>query len=350
MFLFVFCLAVPKVRADAAVLLGEPYGGLGTFIPTGHVAVYLNRVCAASPVELRPCAPGESGVVISRYHNVAGYDWIAVPLIPYLYAVERAAEVPTFADRATVALLRDSYRRRYLRELIPDGPEGRRPPGEWYELVGAAYDRRLFAFNVETTEVQDEALIREFNSRKNKRHFNLLFRNCADFARAVINFYYPKAIRRSIIADLGITTPKQVAKSMVRYGQKHPELHFSAFVIPQVPGSRTPSKRVRGVLEALVKSKKYAVPLTALRLWATPALAAGYFTTGRFDPAQFAITVRDPVELEEGTFLASGSPLDGEGSGQIAGPPGTRSSGRLARFGPDNLTVVHHDRKPSEDR
>lgn len=37
------------------------------------------------------------GVVVSRYHKIAGYDWIAIPVIPYLYAVEDVEEVPSFA-------------------------------------------------------------------------------------------------------------------------------------------------------------------------------------------------------------------------------------------------------------
>ena len=67
---------------------------LGFFTATGHAAVYLSGVCAETPVKLRPCAPGETGIVISRYDAVGGYDWVAIPLIPYLYAVERAQEVP----------------------------------------------------------------------------------------------------------------------------------------------------------------------------------------------------------------------------------------------------------------
>ena len=58
------------------------------FTATGHAAVYLSGVCAESPIVLRKCAPGELGAVISRYDGVHGYDWLAVPLIPYLYAVE----------------------------------------------------------------------------------------------------------------------------------------------------------------------------------------------------------------------------------------------------------------------
>jgi hypothetical protein len=77
-------------RADAALLMEEPYGEFGAFNPTGHAAIYLNHICAESPTRLRPCHPGEPGAVISRYHKINGYDWLAIPLVPYLYAVEQA--------------------------------------------------------------------------------------------------------------------------------------------------------------------------------------------------------------------------------------------------------------------
>src|SRR5277367_6208601 len=100
-------LAVPHARADVTVLLEEPYSYDGAFAGTGHSAVYLTRVCAASPTQLRGCQPGESGVVLSRYHRIAGYDWIAVPLYPYLYAVEKPGQIPLFADSKLEAALRD---------------------------------------------------------------------------------------------------------------------------------------------------------------------------------------------------------------------------------------------------
>lgn len=40
-------------RGDAALLLEEPFGQFGDMNPTGHAAIYLNHVCAASPTELR---------------------------------------------------------------------------------------------------------------------------------------------------------------------------------------------------------------------------------------------------------------------------------------------------------
>src|SRR5882724_12490064 len=103
--------AAPRAHADVAVLLEEPYSYDGAFGGTGHTAVYLTRVCAASPTVLRRCQPGESGVVISRYHRIAGYDWLAIPLYPYLYAVENVADIPDRADAKIELRLRDHYRR-----------------------------------------------------------------------------------------------------------------------------------------------------------------------------------------------------------------------------------------------
>src|SRR5215469_12406419 len=125
-------------HASATLLLEEPYGKMGFFTATGHAAVYLSGVCAETPVRLRRCLPGETGAVISRYDGVDGYDWIAMPLIPYLYAVDWPGEVPTFADEQTVARLRDDYRRAHLEEIIPDGPNGSEPKGEWDQLLGTA--------------------------------------------------------------------------------------------------------------------------------------------------------------------------------------------------------------------
>jgi hypothetical protein len=82
------CLTV-RANAGVTVLLEEPYSYDGAFAGTGHTAVYLTRVCSASPTVLRRCYPGEAGVVISRYNRIAGYDWIAIPLLPYLQRVAK---------------------------------------------------------------------------------------------------------------------------------------------------------------------------------------------------------------------------------------------------------------------
>src|SRR5580700_7652821 len=96
-------------QAQAALLMEEPYGFFGTLNPTGHNAIYFERICAETPVKLRRCEAGEMGSVIARYEGIDGYDWIAVPLIPYLYAVDNAADVPARVDRDTVERLRNHY-------------------------------------------------------------------------------------------------------------------------------------------------------------------------------------------------------------------------------------------------
>lgn len=273
-------------RASVSLLLEQPYGELNIFNPTGHAAVYLDHVCAASPIELRPCKPGELGVVISRYDNISGYDWIAVPLIPYLYAVDSAADVPLYTNREQVGLLRELYRRRALESVAPDLPDGHAPSGNWYELVGSAYDRTIYGFSLATTPEQDARLIAMFNDRRNAQRYNGAFRNCADFARTTINSVFPHAVRRNFIADFGLTTPKQVARAVSHYAAKHPEIGFRVFKVPQVPGTLPRSHGVQGVTESLLK--RYGLPLVALSPIATGAVFVAYMGHGRFDMPRHA--------------------------------------------------------------
>ena len=291
---------VPPARASATLLLEEPYGHMGFFTATGHAAVYLSGVCAQSPVELRPCAPGETGIVISRYDGVDGYDWVAIPLVPYLYAVERPEDIPLFADARMVLQLRDRYRRQHLRAVAPDGKNGGTPGGNWYELVGSSYDRTIYGFEIETTPKQDASLIRTLNSSTNRSHFHLAWRNCADLAKDILNFYYPKALHRSVVADAGMTTPKQIAQTLIRYTARHPELQFSRMVIPQIPGSMPRSTTVHGVVESFFKSKKYIVPSAV----ASPIFAGCVFAVfvgagaRHFDPARDALVFAADGERE----------------------------------------------------
>ena len=296
--LLLFALACnPALWADATLFVQEPYGLFGAINPTGHASVYLSRVCAETPVVLRRCDPGEFGIVISRYRKISGYDWIAIPLIPYLYAVEDVASIPAEASAETVAYLRDEYRRKHLLEIVPDGPSGRMPKGSWTELIGAAYNRKIYGFQIETTEAQDQYLISVLNSRKNKRHFDLFFNNCADFSRGILNLYYAGAIRRNYIADAGITTPQQIAKSLISYAKHHPGFLLSAFFLPQISGSRHPSHRVDGVSASLVKSKKYILPLAAFHPWVACGIVAIYLANGRFNVAHYAEAEYSPADL-----------------------------------------------------
>jgi hypothetical protein len=332
--LFVLVLACAGLAgASATLLLEEPYGHLGFFTATGHAAVYLSAVCAETPLVLRPCEPGELGVVISRYDGVGGYDWLAIPLIPYLYAVDRPEDIPLFADPKMVYFLRDQYRRKYLEMVAPDRDDGRAPGGNWYELIGSAYDRAAYGFEIETSAEQDAAFVERYNSATNRSHFHITYRNCADFAKDVMNFYYPKALHRSIVADAGMTTPKQMAKMLIRFSERHEELAFSRFVIPQVPGSAARSTPVHGVVESFLKSKKYIVPTAVVNPILAGCVVAIYVGTGagRFNPSQHAMVynaervLEPPIGAEDRrAFLSELNHLDlnhidvneGDGAGQ----------------------------------
>ena len=293
-------VAAARASASATLLLEEPYGKLGFFTATGHAAVYLSDVCADTPTVLRRCHPGETGIVLSRYDGVGSYDWLAIPLIPYLYAVDRPEDVPLFADAKMVAFLRDQYRRKYLESIVPDSASGEAPAGNWVQLVGSSYDRTIYGLEIATTPERDDALIGWLNDAPNRSHFHLLTHNCADFAKAILNFYYPKALHRSVIADAGITTPKQMAKMLVKLEARHSELESSRFVIAQVPGSLPRSSPVHGVVESFLKSKKYIVPSAVVSPIFAGCVFAVYVGTGagRFEPDHDALVLNPDGALE----------------------------------------------------
>jgi hypothetical protein len=292
-----FTLCALHAKGEAALFVEEPYGHFGGLTPTGHAAVYLPRVCAETPVKLRMCGPGETGIVISRYHRVGGYDWMAIPLIPYLYAVDNPEDVPLKVNAEMVASLRDNYRRAHFPDIIPDGKDGSMPEGDWTQLVGSSYDRKIYSFEIETSEAQDRQLVEILNTRVNKTHFNLLLYNCADFARFLIDFYYPHAVHRGIFNDLGIMTPKQAARTLAKYSRRHRDLEFTSLEIPQVPGMQR-STPLRDVVEAFVKSKKYVVPVAALHPLFVGGVAVVYATEAIFGDR--SPRVKDPpVKPEE---------------------------------------------------
>jgi len=314
LFLALFAvLSIPgRMNADVAVLLEEPYGYDGAFGGVGHTAVYLNRVCAASPTSLRRCDAGEYGAVISRYDRIGGHDWIAIPLIPYLYSVTTPEDIPAYADHEIVAVLRNQYRHEHMQELAPDAASGQVPDGNWVQLVGSSYNRTTFAYELETTTRQDDELIAWLNDRPNRPLYRVMSHNCADFVRDIVNFYYPKAVSRGIVSDFGITTPKRVARSISRYSRRHPDLEFVSRVIPQVPGSIRRSRPVRGMTESVFKAKKYLLPLAFFQPYVAGAFAAAYLVDGRFKTDRKAMiftleAVKSPLAVDA---LVAAKPIE----------------------------------------
>ena len=325
--LLLLALLLPATAAHGSVsiLLEQPYGEFGFVNPSGHAAVYLDHVCADGPLRLRPCQPGEMGVVLSRYDGIGTWDWIAMPVIPYLYAVDTLEQVPSSMDRGEEIRLRDLYRRANLELIAPDDPSGQAPEGNWYQLVGAAYDRTIYGFRVKTTAEQDARLIELFNDRPNRTRYNGAFTNCADFVRVTINRFYPHAIRRNFIADLGMTAPKSVARGLSHYARHHPEAGFDVFVIPQVKGSLPRSRPAQGFSESLIR--RYGIPLTLLSPGTAAVALVAYVGQGRF-----AMPKNAPVlELQDspGADLASAVAPPVSSSVNGGAPFGWRSTGMM---------------------
>lgn len=319
-FLVVSMGMMPRAHGSAAVLLEQPYGKLNIVFPTGHSAIYLDHVCAETPLKLRVCRADEQGVVLSRYDGIGGHDWLAMPLIPYLYSVQTAAEIPRSVDRESEARLRETYRQRYLLSVAPNLPDGSAPKGNWYELVGSAFDRKIYGFRVNTTAEQDARLIAAFNDKKNVQTYSGFHSNCADFARTTMNLLYPHMVRRNYVADLGITSPKSVARSLSHRASKHPEMGFAVFVVPQVSGSLPRSHSPQDLAEGILK--RYCVPLVIFSPVSIGVAFAAYVGQGRFSMPKDAETLdvseigAKPVSLvrtggDEGVVVAGNAAGNG---------------------------------------
>lgn len=301
-------LSTTRAPAQAALLMQQPYGLARVFNSTGHEAIYFARICADTPMRLRRCGPNEMGAVISRYNGIGGYDWLAVPLIPYLYAVDDAKDVPAQVDRATVNRLRRTYHDKHLQALGPHVPEGGLIRRGWNQLSGVAYNRGIYVFRFDTTEAQDDAFIARMNAAQNRSHFHILTSNCANFADSVLDFYFPHTFGRRLLPDAGIVTPRQTAYELDRYAQKHPELRLAVFEIPQVPGYRKKSLQNKSVAEAFIVSGDI-VPVAVLCPYAAAGLAADYLAWGRYPLPLRGAPVLGPRDLAplEQTAEAMGS-------------------------------------------
>ena len=320
-------------HAQSALLMEEPYGFFGALNPTGHNAIYFERICAETPVKVRPCEPGELGAVIARYQGVEGYDWVAVPLIPYLYSVENAADVPAHVDHDTVVDLRNRYREEHLQTLSANLSPGNLVHGGWTQLLGAAYERRIYAFRFKTTEAQDDALIEKLNAGPNRTHFNLLFNNCADFARVMLNDYFPRTFRRSIFPDAGMTTPKQITYKLVRFARKNPGTELAVLEIPQIPGYRRRSHSAKTVDESIVTTI-YAIPIALVNPYLAGGLLVDYLVRGRYHLIPKSPTVLGPDNLSALTGPGLTSPSPTQENSAIAGAQAPGAAGSASMSGP----------------
>jgi hypothetical protein len=319
-----FCavlLSATVAHARIGLVVGEPFGSFGTMLPVGHASIYIDNLCADTPTHLRACQPGESGVVLSRYHDLQSthLDWIAIPAFTFFYGVDNPANVPAFVTASSESELRESYRQAHLLDIAPDriDEQGKiHPPpyGDWQEGIGAAFDRRLFVYSLATTPQQDAALLTLLNADPNHRRYSLRRANCADFAADLLNVVLPQQkpaiLHRNFLADFDFTTPKNLCRRLDAFGRAHPEVDLQVYEIPQIPGTLRRSRPLRGSAETFVKTKRYLATVIVLQ----PELAFAdwilYETKGKWTPG------RDATELSPSDW-----PLTRQPSSTIAATP-----------------------------
>jgi hypothetical protein len=304
-------LAIPRASADVGVVLNESLDeSMDRITGTGHMAVYFSNICAESSTKLRLCGPGEPGSVMSTYINIGedrSFDWNIVPLNIYLYGVEDPRNRPIFASYKIKHALEERYRENYLAGYCATSACQTSNKAEWREMVAASLIRGMYMFVVDTSAEQDRQLIAEFNNAPNENHFNGATNNCADFARRIVNTYFPHAASRDVLNDFGMTSPKAVARTFTHYAQRHPELNLRVMHFAQVPGTIKRSSEVRAGTEQLFRSKKLLIPMVVFADEALPVVAASYVLTGRFNPnkefEKHAATNLSPDDLESSLRL-----------------------------------------------
>jgi hypothetical protein len=184
-------------------------------------------------------------------------------------------------------------------------------------MVGATLIRGMYIFVIDTTVEQDEALIAQFNASPNENHFNGITRNCADFTKRVINTYFPHAASTDYVNGFGMTTPKAIARSLVRYGDRNPKLNLRVMHFAQVPGTIKRSSDVRAVTEQLYRSKKLLIPMLIFADYGVPVVSASYLLTGRFNPErEFE---KRPGQAENSSYAARSPKAQEEEQAEIVG-------------------------------
>lgn len=350
--LLFLALSPTLARADVSLFLQEALGVSGEASSAGHVSIYFSNICADTPVQLRRCLPGELGVVIAAYPNFGmdkPYEWIAVPLLPFLYGVESERNIPLYVNGEVRTLLRETYRRTFFGDLIPNNANGAIPEGSWQQMIANCFNRDTYSITLNTTAAEDAALIEKLNSGPNKNHFDTVFNNCADFARGVINTYFPHAAHRDVLNDFTMTSPKAVARSLTRYAAKRPERLLTITKYAQLSGPIRRSLDNRNYSEMALISKKYLIPQILFQRELLAIFATSYFFVGRFNVHQEYLVYATPeiAELNLEESLLKEQPAKENGKNSIWANLGDNFT-RTAEAAPHTSRTEIESRKNSE--
>jgi hypothetical protein len=324
-------------RGDVGIVLNESLDtSVARITGSGHSAVYLSRICPASPVKLRLCGPHEQGSVMSNYTTLGEdepFEWNIVPLSVFVYGVADPQSRPLFASRKIKEALEENYREKILSDYCAGHSCQTSGRAEWREMVSASSERTLYILVVSTTVEQDRALIEKFNDAPNANHFNGVTRNCADFTRNLINAYFPHATHREVMNDFGITTPKAVARSLAHYAHDRPGTEYHVIHFAQLPGPIKRSSECRNGTEQLYRSKKLLVPMAFFAWHELPVAVGSYMLTGRFNPEHEFEDHATVYEVELGHEIDAAKKDDVGDDSQIADLEAAKSEERVRIVG-----------------
>ena len=272
--------------ADVGIVLADPTQlGASVWTHAGHTSVYLSGVCAETPVKLRLCRPGEQGSILSAYPDFderAAYGWNAVPLSLYLYGSMDAAARPLYSSPA-LKRARESVAAGNFLKRVCEGACPQLPHAYWRDLVDTTTMRDVYVFAVHTTREQDESFIEQINALPNYNRYRAMTHNCADFARDMVNMYFPHAVHRDVLNDLGMMSPKSAARSFTHYAERHSELGLYVLHFIQQPGVAPRCGTARVGTEVAFHQPKYLVPAALIGDHEVAgSFFVAYFLTGRF--------------------------------------------------------------------
>jgi hypothetical protein len=279
--------AAGTAHADLGVMVADPTTvGASAFTHAGHSLVYLSGVCADTPVRARLCRVGESGSVVTRYpkfHETSPYGWNIVPAQLYLEGTmqpgSRLLHGSQNVKDALGARARDGFMKPVCSGACPFVPHS-----YWRDMVAAPISRDIFIFTVRTSPEEDEGIVRWLNAHENLDDYNGMTNNCAEFVRAMVNDVFPHSVRRDVINDIGMMTPKAAVHSFTRWAEKHPDSGFYILHFSQKPGSIPRSGVASSGTETAIHVKKYLIPAALIGDHEVAgSFFVAYFLTGRFN-------------------------------------------------------------------
>lgn len=270
--------------ADIGVIINENFMQGTRFITGGHLSLYISNACADTPFSIRMCEPGESprGIVVNRYEKISDQkqDWIAVPLIPFLYGVEDVDQAPLLTSGRVQKMLSKRFYKKHLETIIPPDNSGLIPSGSFNYIPGQTFKRDVISLSMESSIEEESKLVDAINARTNITYYNLFKANCSDFVSEILTaIFEPKGGLPKLKYDQLIKTPKGVASRFWQNAKASPGRALFVSRFGQIPSDDyLRSKRADTFADILFNK----VPLV-IGLWSPVALVAGKIYLNQID-------------------------------------------------------------------